>query len=151
MLARAREAVPGARLGGLLACPMVEGGVEAIVGVVDDETFGPVVALGLGGVFAETLKDVVFRIAPFGLDEAASMVDELRGSALFDGQRGRPPADREALAEVLVQVSALAWSLRGRLSELDINPLIVRSRGEGVVAVDALLVLRDTAKVRTDH
>ena len=142
MLARAREAVPGARLGGLLACPMVEGGIEAIVGVVDDETFGPVVALGLGGVFAETLKDVVFRIAPFGLDEAQSMVAELRGSALFDGQRGRPPADREALAEVLVQVSALAWSLRGRLSELDINPLIVRSRGEGVVAVDALAVLR---------
>ena len=147
MLARAREAVPGARLGGLLACPMVEGGIEAIVGVVDDETFGPVVALGLGGVFAETLKDVVFRIAPFGLDEAESMVAELRGSALFDGQRSRPPADREALAEVLIKVSALAWSLRGRLSELDINPLIVRSRGEGVIAVDSLLVLRGTARV----
>lgn len=142
MLARAHEAAPGARLGGLLACPMVEGGIEAIVGVVDDETFGPVVVLGLGGVFAETLKDVVFRVAPFGLDEAQAMVAELRGSALFDGQRGRPPADREALAEVLVKVAALAWSLRGRLSELDINPLIVRSRGEGVVAVDALAVLR---------
>jgi acyl-CoA synthetase (NDP forming) len=141
MLASARAAAPDARLGGLLACPMVDGGIEVIVGVVNDETFGPVVALGLGGVLAETLKDVVFRIAPFGRDEALSMISELRAAAVFDGQRGRPAADRAALADVLVKVSALAWALRERIAELDINPLIVRAEGKGVVAVDALLVL----------
>jgi acyl-CoA synthetase (NDP forming) len=143
MLARARAVAPHARLGGLLACPMVEGGIEVIVGVVNDETFGPVVALGLGGLLAETLQDVVFRIAPFEHDEALSMIAELRAAALFDGPRGKPPADRAALADVLVKVSALAWTLRERIAELDINPLIVRAAGEGVVAVDALLVLRD--------
>jgi acyl-CoA synthetase (NDP forming) len=122
---------------------MVEGGIEVIVGVVNDETFGPVVALGLGGLLAETLQDVVFRIAPFEHDEALSMIAELRAAALFDGPRGKPPADRAALADVLVKVSALAWTLRERIAELDINPLIVRAAGEGVVAVDALLVLRD--------
>ncbi|MBC7780850.1 MAG: acetate--CoA ligase family protein [Proteobacteria bacterium] len=142
MVARARAHAPDARLGGLLACPMVEGGIEAIVGVVNDETFGPVVALGLGGIFAETLQDVVYRIAPFGLDEARSMIAELRAAGLFDGQRGRRPADRAALADVLVKVSALSWALRDRIAELDINPLIVRSEGGGVVAADALLVLR---------
>lgn len=143
MLACARAAAPDARLGGLLACPMVDGGIEVIVGVVNDDTFGPVVALGLGGVLAETLKDVVFRIAPFGLDEAQSMIAELRAATLFDGQRGKPPADRAALAQVLVKVSGLAWTLRARIGELDINPLKVRAVGEGVVAVDALLVLRE--------
>ena len=142
MLARAHAAAPDALIGGLLACPMVDGGIEVIVGVVNDETFGPVVALGLGGVFAETLKDVVFRIAPFGRDEALSMIAELRAAAVFDGQRGRQVADRAALADVLLKVSALAWALRERIAELDINPLIVREEGQGVVAVDALLVLR---------
>jgi acetyltransferase len=142
MLARARAAAPEARLGGLLACPMVESGIETIVGVVNDETFGPVVALGLGGVLAETLKDVVFRIAPFDRDEAWSMIAELRAAAVFDGPRGRPVADRAALADVLVKVSVLAWTLRERIAELDINPLVVRADGEGVVALDALLVLR---------
>lgn len=100
-------------IGGLLACPMVDGGIEVIVGVVNDETFGPVVALGLGGVLAETLKDVVFRIAPIGRDEALSRIAELRAAAVFDGERGRPSADCAALADVLVKVSALAWALRG--------------------------------------
>ena len=71
-----------------------------------------------------------------------AMIDELRGAGLFGGQRGRPPADRNALADVLVKVSTLAWSMRDRLGELDINPLIVRREGEGAVAADALLVLR---------
>jgi acetyltransferase len=142
MLDRAREAAPEARIDGLLACPMVDGGLEAIVGVVDDETFGPVVALGLGGVFAETLHDVALRIAPFDRDEAMAMVAELRGASLFDGRRGRPAADRAALADALVKVSALAWELRGRLRELDINPLVVRDEGAGVVSVDALVVLQ---------
>ena len=146
IVARARKAFPQAKLSGLLACEMVTGGIETIVGVVNDESFGPVVAFGLGGVLAETLQDMTCRIAPFGLDEAHAMIAELRGAALFDGVRGKPPADRVALAEALVRVSTLAWVLRARIAELDINPLIVRERGQGVVAADALLVLRGLTK-----
>lgn len=142
IVARARRAVPQARLDGLLACEMVTDGIETIVGVVSDPAFGPVVAFGLGGVFAETLKDVTYRVAPFGLDVARAMIVELRGHALFSGLRGRAAADTDALAHALVQVSLLAWTLRDRLSELDINPLLVRPRGLGVVAADALVVLR---------
>jgi len=142
IVARARETAPKAELSGLLACEMVTDGVETIVGVINDESFGPLVVCGLGGVFAEALQDVVFRIAPFGFDEAKTMISELRGHAMFQGARGRPPADVEALAHTLVRVSMLAWALRDRLAELDINPLLVRPRGLGVVAADALVVLR---------
>jgi len=142
IVARVREAVPGAQLEGLLACPMVSDGLETIIGVVNDPSFGPVVAFGLGGVLAETLNDVTYRIAPFGPDEARAMVDELRGVAVFSGLRGRAAVDMDALVTTLVRVSLLAWAWREQLTELDINPLLVRPRGLGVVAADALLVLR---------
>jgi len=141
ILARARAAKPTAKITGLLASEMVDDGLEVIVGVINDPGFGPVVALGLGGVLAETLNDVTYRIAPFGPDEAAYMVQELRAHRIFEGVRGRKPRDVEALVEVLVRVSELAWALRERLVEMDINPLMVRERGKGVVAVDGLVVV----------
>ena len=142
IVSRARSAAPNATLKGLLACERVTDGIETIVGVVNDSAFGPVVAFGLGGVLAETLKDVTYRIAPFALEEAYTMISELRAHPIFEGVRGRPPADTDALAQTLVRVSALAWTLRERLAEMDINPLLVRPRGSGVVAADALMVLR---------
>ena len=142
IVSRARSAVPHAKLRGLLACEMVMDGVETIVGVVNDSAFGPVVAFGLGGVLAETLKDVTYRVAPFDEHEARGMIAELRAAAIFEGVRGRPPADTEALVRTLVRVGELAWTLRDRLAEIDINPLLVRPRGSGVVAADALVVLR---------
>lgn len=142
IIARAQRAAPGAKLTGLLACEMVTDGIEMIVGVVNDQSFGPVVALGLGGVFAETLKDVIYRVAPFGFDDAREMMNALRGRAVLEGVRGSPAVDTEALAQVLVRVSELAWDMRERLAELDINPLLVRPTGRGVVAADALIVLR---------
>jgi acyl-CoA synthetase (NDP forming) len=142
ILANVHRAAPQARVRGVLACEMVEDGLDTIVGVVNDATFGPVVALGLGGVFAETLRDVTYRIAPFDIATARAMIGELRGAALFDGVRGQPPRDVTALAETLSRVSELAWALRERLAELDINPLLVRPVGNGVVAADALIVLR---------
>lgn len=142
IVACARHAMPQARLDGLLASEMISDGVETIVGIVNDAAFGPVVAFGLGGVFAETLRDVTYRIAPFGLEEARMMLAELKGRALFDGVRGRPALDVEALALTLVHVSELAWALRDRLQEMDINPLLVRPRGSGVIAADALVILR---------
>jgi len=140
---RSRRARPDARLSGVLACEMVPDGVEVIVGAINDLGFGPVIALGMGGIFTETLDDVTYGIAPFGRAEALRMINGLRARTLFDGLRGRTARDVDALVDTLVRVSGLAWQLRDRLVEMDINPLLVRARGHGVVAADAVLSLRD--------
>jgi hypothetical protein len=101
-----------------------------------------VVALGLGGVLTEVLKDVVYRVAPFDIETAREMIGELRGARLFEGYRGKPAADKEALAQALVAVSGMAAALAQRLAELDINPVFVRPAGGGVAAADALVVLK---------
>ena len=142
VMAAARSSHPELRLNAVLVSGMVSGGVEMMIGVVNDPAFGPVVVLGMGGVLAEVLHDVTYRIAPFGLDAARQMTRELRASAMLDGVRGQPPADRTALAETLVKVSRLAWQLKDRVAEMDINPLLVRHGGQGTVALDALVVLR---------
>jgi acetyltransferase len=136
--ANAAKAVPGAAIGGVLVSEMAEG-VEALIGVINDASFGPVVAFGLGGVLTEVLKDVTYRVAPFDLDTAREMIAELRGAKLFDGYRGHPPADKEALARALAAASEMAAALAPRLREADINPLFVGP--SGVVAADALVVL----------
>ena len=97
----------------------------------------------MGGILAEALHDVTHRVAPFDRDEAHRMIGELRASRIFGGVRGRPPSDVDALADVLVRVSQLAWQERGRIAEIDINPLMVQPKGLGVVAADALVVLRE--------
>jgi len=142
ILTAARRAKPEAHLAGVLASEMVSGGLEVIVGVVNDLSFGPVVALGMGGVLAETLRDVTFRVAPFGIAAARAMVGELRAAEIFAGVRGQPARDVEALAQTLARVSVMAWRLRDRISEIDINPLLVMPAGAGVVAADALVVLK---------
>jgi acetate---CoA ligase (ADP-forming) len=137
--ANAAKAVPGAKIDGVLVSEMAQG-IEALIGVIVDESFGPVVALGLGGVLTEVLKDVTYRIAPFDLDTAREMIADLRAAKLFDGYRGKPAADKEALARTLVAASQMAAALAPRLKELDINPVFVGSGG--VVAADALVVLK---------
>ncbi len=127
---------------------MIRDGIETIVGVVNDSVFGPVVAFGMGGIFAETLHDVTYRLAPFDLATALEMIAELRASAILHGARGKPAGDIEALAQVLVAVSELAWQLRASLEEMDINPLLVRPRGHGVVAADALLRFSTRRKLK---
>ena len=109
-------------------------------GCRSDEVFGPVVTVGIGGVLIEVLGDVAFRVPPFDRGEARRMIAELRGAALFDGVRGRPPADTTALVDVIMRVQRLAFDLCDEVAELDINPLVLRRRGAGAVALDALLV-----------
>jgi len=137
--ARRRLAAAGLDLDGVLVQRQVAGGLEAIVGIVNDPLFGPAVMCGLGGVFAEVLKDVAFRLAPVTRSAAYEMIYEIKGHAVLAGARGKPAADVEALADVLVRLSALALDLEEQVAELDINPLFVMEQGRGVKAADALI------------
>jgi acyl-CoA synthetase (NDP forming) len=138
LLATAKKAAPKARIDGVLVAQMVQG-VETVVGIAQDELFGPVVMFGLGGVFVEVLHDVTFRVPPFTTRDAAAMLDELRGAALLRGVRGQRAADRAALVDVLMKMQRLAVDLSGEVAEVDINPLVAGPKG--AVAADALVVL----------
>jgi len=106
-----------------------------------DPHFGPLLMFGLGGIYVEVLKDVAFRIAPIGPDDAREMIGEIRTAGLLKGARGEPPADMEALVEGLLRLSQLVVDFP-EIQELDINPFMVRPAGSGAVAVDARLALR---------
>ncbi|MFF5371766.1 acetate--CoA ligase family protein [Streptomyces sp. NPDC013187] len=129
-------------LDGVLVCQMVEQGVEMVVGVAHDDLFGPTVTVGLGGVLVEVLRDTAVGVPPFGEEQARDMLAGLRGRALLDGVRGRPPADLDALVEVVLRVQRMALELGDQLAELDVNPLMVLPQGQGAVALDALAVCR---------
>ncbi|MBV9283639.1 MAG: acetate--CoA ligase family protein [Acidimicrobiia bacterium] len=123
---------------GVIVSELVSGGVETVVGISQDELFGPVVMFGLGGVFVEVLKDVTFRVPPFGKHEARRMLDEVQGAALLRGARGKPKADLNGLVDVIMRVQRMAMDLHAELAELDINPLAALPKG--AVALDALAV-----------
>ena len=137
---KARAACPHAHIDGVLVSPMVRDGVEMILGVQHDPTFGPVVMCGLGGVFVEILADVSFRPAPFDAAEAHRMLRELQGYPLLAGARGRSPGDVDALADALAALSRFAAAHAGQLDSAELNPVVVRPAGQGVVALDALIV-----------
>ena len=142
VVAHAKKATPAAAIAGVLASEMVSDGLETIIGVLNDPVFGPIVVFGLGGVFAETLRDTTYRVAPFDIDTAREMIVELRASPVFAGVRGQTPRDVGALAQILAKVSEFAWLLRDRIAEMDLNPVLVRPAGSGVVIADALIVLK---------
>ncbi len=137
---RATRYVPGARIWGCLVQKMVPPGREVLIGMSRDPQFGPLVAFGLGGIYVEALKDVVFRVAPFGPEDAAEMIREIRSYPLLEGIRGEPPADHAALVDALCRVSQLVTDFP-EIAELDINPLVVYEEGRGAVALDMRLVL----------
>jgi acyl-CoA synthetase (NDP forming) len=138
LVATAKKAAPKASVDGVLVAQMVPG-IETVVGVAQDDLFGPVVMFGLGGVFIEVLKDVTFRVPPFTKVDATAMLGELAGSAMLHGVRGQPAADLDTLVDVLMKVQNLAVDLSADVAELDINPLLAGPTG--VVAADALVVL----------
>lgn len=138
----ARYEPAGAVINGVLVQEMVSGGVEAIVGVSYDAQLGPTLLFGAGGVMVEVYNDVALRLCPITRSEALDMINQVKGSRLLYGFRGRPAADIDALAAALVSVSQLAVNLEGTLAELDINPLMVLPAGQGLRAADALAVFR---------
>jgi len=140
MLERIRQAYPEVELEGVLVQPMVTGGRELILGGRQDPQFGPVVLLGLGGVFVEILEEVVVRIAPLTKSMAGEMVESLRGAAILKGARGHKPADIDALVEALLRLSQLLCDFP-EIKELDINPLRLFQAGERCCALDARMIV----------
>ena len=134
----AGQAVPGAGVDGVLVTPMRPGGVELLVGVTVDRTFGPVLAVGLGGVWVELLADTSLHVLPVTTDDVKHMLGELRGSPLLHGARGTRPADLDVLARVITNVADAAIALDGSLRTLEINPLWVN--GDQIEALDVLVV-----------
>jgi acetate---CoA ligase (ADP-forming) len=134
----AGQAAADATIDGVMVSPMRTGGVELLAGVSVDPAFGPVLAVGLGGIFVEVLGDVSLRALPVAEPEVVEMLGELRGAPLLRGIRGRRPADLEALARIIVRIAEAALSLGGSLSALEINPLWVD--GDDIEALDVLVV-----------
>ena len=139
IMANARRHAPDAVIDGVLVQEMVVGATEIILGVSNDPLFGPAVMFGLGGIFAEVMKDVSFRLAPVSHAEALRMIREIRAFPILDGARGKPKADVAALAAAIVRLSTLALDLEAVVAELDVNPLFVFPAGQGVKTGDALI------------
>ena len=134
------DRLPGAEVEGLLVCRQAPQGREVIVGAVHDAMFGPALMFGLGGVFAEVLKDVSFRVLPVERTDAEEMIREIQGYPLLAGARGEAGCDIEALADLLLTISRMVLE-RPELEELDLNP--VRLYEKGLLALDARIVMRE--------
>jgi len=141
IMAAARHHAPGAAIDGVLVAPMREAGVELFVGVSRDAQWGPVLAVGLGGIWVEVLRDVALALLPVDASEIRRMLTGLRGAKLMAGARGLPPADLDAVACAVARIGMAALSLGPDLEALDVNPLWVR--GADVEALDALCVWRE--------
>jgi succinyl-CoA synthetase beta subunit len=138
----AQPQIANARVDGYLIEEMAPPGREVVIGAVRDPQFGPLVMVGLGGIFVEVLADVAFRICPITQVDAQEMLAELKGAAILDGARGGRPASREAIVDVLLKIggeNGLLMRHARDFREADVNPLIVS--GSGAVAVDARFVL----------
>jgi succinyl-CoA synthetase beta subunit len=151
LLDKAARYNPQAKVQGVLCYRMIEEPVaEAIVGVLSDPYFGPAVIFGLGGVLVEVFKDRALLIPPFDGEEVHRAIASTKGSTLLYGFRGRPAGDIEALIAVILKVGKIALDLDGRLDALDINPLFVLPKGKGVIAVDALVSIKQGISIRRD-
>jgi acyl-CoA synthetase (NDP forming) len=144
MLHRIHLSYPDAKIDGVLVQPMVTGGQELILGGRQDPNFGPVVLIGLGGIFVEVLEEVSLRVAPITHREAREMIDELRGAPILKGARGHKPSDIQAVSEALLRLSQLLIDFP-EIRELDINPLRVFQEDNGCRALDARIMLRSSS------
>jgi len=138
-LTELKAAMKGQKLQGYLVQEMVKGQRELVMGLIRDPQFGPCVMFGLGGIYAEILKDVSFRVAPLTERDALEMMDEIKGKKILEAFRGMEAADRETLAKSLVALGQIGLD-HEMVKEIDINPLILTREGRPV-AVDALVVL----------
>src|SRR5215467_14632052 len=138
----ARRNCPDATIDGILVQEMVEDGVEFILGMTYDATFGPLVVCGAGGVTVEVFKDAAVLLPPFTADEARAAIASLKVAALLDGFRGTPPRDVDALIDCCVRFGDFVAATDGQYAAIDLNPVLVRARGRGVRIADALMETR---------
>jgi acetate---CoA ligase (ADP-forming) len=132
---------PSAVIDGVLVQKMALPGTETILGMNRYPTFGPLLMFGLGGIYVEVFADVVFRLAPIGRNEARRMIHEIKGTRLFEGFRGRPKGDLEAIEKALVRLSDMVMN-HPEISELDINPLMIHEQEKGATAADCRIILK---------
>jgi acetyltransferase len=142
ILNRAYRYMPDADVWGVAVQEMVQVGKEVILGITRDPTFGHLIMFGLGGIYVEVLKDVVFRVAPLTRSEAHEMVGEIRSFPLLAGARGEKPSDVKAIVDCILRVSQMVTDFP-QIVELDVNPLFAYEDGKGAMAVDARIVLSD--------
>jgi acyl-CoA synthetase (NDP forming) len=153
LIERARRGASQARIDGVLVQEMVEEGTEMALGVVRDPDFGPLLVVSLGGIHIEVLNDAAIDLLPVNRATALCMLKRLRGAAILDGVRGKAPRDLDALAELMERVSAMVVCLGDRITEVDLNPIIVHEKGRGLAIVDAMIVgtdARDTCSEGND-
>jgi acyl-CoA synthetase (NDP forming) len=141
--AAAMRYAPQARIDGVLVAPMAAPGREVILGIARDARWGPLLMVGLGGVLVEALDDTALAPLPLDHDGALALIARLKGAALLDAHRGSPPADKAALAELMVRLSRFAVDHADLIGAIDLNPVIVHAEGRGVTVVDALIIKRD--------
>ena len=139
-LAAAARHAPKARIDGISVQQMAKPGVEMVLGVKNDRQFGPLIAVGLGGILVELLQDTAVRLAPVGKSTARRMIESLKGYALLSGYRGRVGVDADGLLEAICRLSELADDLKDVIDQIDVNPVIVSENG--VMAADGLVILR---------
>ena len=133
-----KAAVPTANIEGVSVQPMGKSGIEVIVGMIKDPSFGPVIMFGLGGVFVEVMKDVAFRVVPIEVSDAEDMINEIKGKKLLEGYRGQEPADVAYLQQMLVKLSDFV-DATPEIEEIDMNPVFCYR--DGAVVVDARIIL----------
>ncbi len=139
MQEKIRSKLPNARIEGYLIEKM-ESGIELLIGSTQDPMFGPILAFGLGGIYVEVLKDVVFRLIPIEQEDATEMISEIKATKILDGIRGQPAVDKKALIELLLKTSDFITKYP-QIEELDLNPIFATEHG--VTVVDARIILSD--------
>lgn len=139
ILENVKKEKPGARIEGVIVLEQAPDGRELIVGLSNDPTFGKVIMVGMGGVFTELFQDVVFRVVPIVEEDAWDMIENIRGSAILDGWRGKPAVDKSAIIQLLYDLSQFA-DTHPKLHSLDLNPVRVYEDGLIILDVKATLV-----------
>lgn len=138
MIDRIKKAKPKAQIDGFIVEKQIDDAIELLIGSTQDPMFGPILAFGLGGIYVEVLKDVVFRLVPIQQEDATEMISEIKGAKILDGVRGRVPVDKKALIDLLMKTSSFI-DTNPDIKELDLNPILASE--EGVFVVDARIVL----------
>ena len=140
ILSNVKKNAPNAKIDGVMVSPMIKGGIECILGAKIDPVFGPIVMFGLGGIYAEVMKDIAFAEAPFSNEQAEKMILSLKGKDLFYGARGQSSTDIKSLIKVIVSLSNFIAANSDQVDQVEMNPLLVNEKQ--IIALDALIITK---------